>query len=266
MYYYQQLITPILAKQILEKNISNRRVSNVRVNTYYLDMINNRWRNDVGDTIKISETNRLLDGQHRLLALIKANISIMMTICSNLKDDVMPFIDTGKARNASDVFKIEGVPNDSKIPSIITVHERLKLNTSITGGRVSFTNFEILQMYYEKPEYWQTVIKKATAWYMCFGKIVPPSMIGGIYSFFIYKQGAHIAELFMNMLFRGTDISNNTIVLLRNRLIQDGMSKSKISAEYKTALIIKTWNAFLKGKELKSLKYTPETESYPRAL
>lgn len=265
MNYKKLLITPSVAREILQSNLANRRVSQSKLNTYYTDMIFGRWKQDTGDTIRISKTNKLLDGQHRLLAIIKSNISLEMVICTDLEDNVMPFIDTGKSRNATDVFKIEGIPNENKIPSSIIFYERLKKGVAISGGWNSYTNYQILQMYLERPEYWQTIVKKAGTWYHNFSKILPPSFIAGVYAYLQSKHGEK-ADLFMEMVFKGTDITNNSINLLRNRLIQDAMSKSKLSMEYRAALFIKTWNLFLQNKESKVLKYVPENESYPKAL
>ena len=72
---------------------------------------------------------------------------------------------------------------------------------------------------------------------------------------------------FMNQLCTGSDISNNTIALLRTKLIQDKLSVKKMPQTLKVALIIKAWNNFRTNNDsLKLLKYDLERESFPKAI
>jgi hypothetical protein len=63
-------------------------------------MINNKWKQDTGECIKISKTGRILDGQHRLKAVILSNCSIYFYVATNIDDSVFDVLDTGKARNS----------------------------------------------------------------------------------------------------------------------------------------------------------------------
>jgi hypothetical protein len=62
------------------------------------------------------------------------------------------------------------------------------------------------------------------------------------------------------------NITNSTVMLLRNKLIKDALSAAKINPSFKIALIIKTWNMFITGQILKSLKFDPAKENYPVVL
>ena len=65
------LITPDLAKSLLSLNIkNNRRISSVRVESYARDMRDDKFAETT--MITIDENGRLIDGQHRLHAVIKA--------------------------------------------------------------------------------------------------------------------------------------------------------------------------------------------------
>jgi hypothetical protein len=69
-------ISPKMAKEILDKNFSNRRVDKRRVNQYAKDMIEGLWKTNTGEALKITKSNRFVDGQHRLHAIIQANIPV----------------------------------------------------------------------------------------------------------------------------------------------------------------------------------------------
>jgi hypothetical protein len=53
---------------------------------------------------------------------------------------------------------------------------------------------------------------------------------------------------------------------LRNILTRDSLSTRKMNNSFKMSVIIKAWNAFVGGKEIKVLKYDPERESFPVAI
>ena len=113
--FKKMLVTPTLAKQMLEANTSNRRVRENVVLQYANDMISDRWKENTAEMIKVSATGVILDGQHRLYAIIKANKPIYLHIATNLPDEVFDVLDTGSRRNAADVFMVQGIKNQNLI-------------------------------------------------------------------------------------------------------------------------------------------------------
>jgi hypothetical protein len=68
-------VTPELAAKWLELNDHNRGVVTARVDQYAADMRRGEWRVN-GEAIKISADGKILDGQHRLLAVLEADVAI----------------------------------------------------------------------------------------------------------------------------------------------------------------------------------------------
>jgi hypothetical protein len=66
-----EMITPEMAERILSGKAPNRHVSAGVIHKYARDMVAGRWRLN-GQTIKISSSGKLLDGQHRLEAAKKS--------------------------------------------------------------------------------------------------------------------------------------------------------------------------------------------------
>jgi len=262
--FKKELITPSRAKELLEANINNRRVRHEVVSRYTKDILAGRWKEDTGEVIKISKSGIILDGQHRLYAISKANTPIFLHIAYGIEDSVSDVLDTGSVRSATDVFKLNKITNDSSIPSIIQTYYLLK-NGHLTSGQkdMRLTNSQLLQKYYDNEILWQEVCKKSHNWYMSFAKILNKSFIGGFYS--VFKEiDSELAEQFMNELCTGINVSNETMLLLRNRLIQDKMSQKKINQTIKTIFMIKAWNCFINGIVLKKLAFDSERESYPK--
>lgn len=264
--FKKELITPSRAKELLEANINNRRVKDPVVSRYAQDILAGRWKQDTGEVIKISKSGIILDGQHRLYAIVKANIPIFLHIAYGIDDSVSDVLDTGSIRNASDVFKLNGIVNDGSIPSIIQFYNKVK--TEHFGNvqkNITLTNAQILQKYYENEVMWQDVFRRSQCWYNAFAKILPISVIGGFYCRF-REIDTEFAEQFMNELCNGINVTNDTIRLLKNKLMQDKISNKKITSTVKTIFIIKTWNCFIQGTELKRLSFDYENESYPKIL
>jgi len=261
------LITPSKSKELLEANTHNRRIKQPVVLKYAKDMIEGRWLEDTGETIKIAKSGRILDGQHRLHAIIKANKAIYCHISNGLDESVFKVIDTGTTRNATDVFKIEGIKNENKLPSIISFFNLLEAGKKHKSLHVheKSTNAMLLNQYYEDENFWQSVSRNAFNWYIGFAKILTPAFIGGFYAHF-YKLNSDKAYSFMVQLTSGINVENETILLLRNKLIADKVSIKKMPQNLKMALVIKTWNSFITNKTIKFLKYDSTREEYPRAI
>lgn len=262
----KQLITPSIAKKYLEQNINNRRYSQPVLLRYTADMINNKWKQDTGECIKISKTGRILDGQHRLKAVILSNCSIYFYVATNIDDSVFDVLDTGKARNSSDCFYVAGIKASNTIPSMISYYNLLKDNKR-SGVQINqkATNANLLEQYYQDEVFWDNIARSSNSWYVAFAKILKPSMIGGFYAHF-YKLNLNKAEAFMNQLCTGSEISNSIINLLRNKLMQDKMSPRKMPTTLKMALIIKAWNHYINDNNVKILKFDTVRDEFPIAI
>lgn len=264
--FKKQLITPTIAKQYLEANYSNRRVKMPVVLQYANDMANDRWKDDTCEAIKISKTGIVLDGQHRLLAVIKSNKSIYFHLAIGLDDSIIDVLDTGSARSAADTFKVRGIKNSNNIPSIIGMYNLLDMGKKDgIQKNLRATNAVLLEQFYKDENFWQNVTRISFNWYISFAKILPLSFIGGFYAYFL-KLNNEKAEQFMDQLATGINIQNETIYLLRNKLIQDKILPRKMPPNLKMALTIKTWNLFVRGQSVKVLKFDTVRDEFPKAI
>lgn len=227
-------------------------------------MKSGNWKENTFEFIKIHPDGSVADGQHRLFAVIKSGVSVVFDIVYNVPKDVFVVLDTGKHRNGSDVFKISGVKNDNMLPSIIQIYVAMNSGHAERGS-TELTNDQLLEEYNKSPEFWQEIAHRAAAWYVAFAKILNPSLIGGLYAHLCFIDHVKATEFF-NQACTGAAITNNTVLILRNRLIEDKTALRKMGRANKVALIIKAWNAMRKGIELKQLKFTPDKEEFPKAV
>jgi hypothetical protein len=263
------LITPKLAKELLLKNNSNRRITKSFVTTYANDMREGRWKGNTAEFIKIADDGDILDGQHRLLAIIESDCSVLFDTAFNVPKSVFDVLDTGKKRSSADVFSIEKIENYTIISAtiksylVVSKNNNLSSKESLTSQRL--TNTMILAEYEKRPEFWQEVACFSRKNYKRFAQILPASLIGTLYSYF-YDITPEQSRNFINQLCSGDDISNSSIAVLRQALLKDKVSQRKMSFQDKFAIIIKTWNAFRLGKNYRIMKFDRDVEPMPRAI
>lgn len=104
-----ETVTPQMAKKWLEEKAPNRIVSprDFRVLGYAKEMKAGKWR--LGDPLMFDVEGRLIDGQHRLAALIIADLPIQFVILSGYPSESMIVLDTGKARTVHQSLTIAGI-------------------------------------------------------------------------------------------------------------------------------------------------------------
>ena len=98
-----ETITPEIAKTMLGENVNNRRISRDNVNLFAREIRNGEWRFN-GEAIKFGKDGRLLDGQHRLLAVIAADKPLTTLVIRGLEDETQQTMDSGKTRTLGDVL------------------------------------------------------------------------------------------------------------------------------------------------------------------
>lgn len=102
------LVTPLLAKKWLSEGIdNNRKPADRKINHYAQMMINGEWK--LSDAIKFTIDGKLADGQHRLRAVIKANMAIPFLVVTGYKEESIRTFDRGIGRSLSHIAQIDGL-------------------------------------------------------------------------------------------------------------------------------------------------------------
>jgi hypothetical protein len=102
-----QIIDPEIARRYLGYNTANRRVKSGVVERYARDMESGNWLK-THEGIAFSEDGELVDGQHRLLAVIKSGKNVGMTVTTGIPKAAKLVIDQGSKREAHDSIRLAG--------------------------------------------------------------------------------------------------------------------------------------------------------------
>lgn len=100
-------ITPEMAANCLSKNPNNRHI-NMRWVNHLATLIKNGEFTLTHQGIAFDEDGNLIDGQHRLHAIIKAGIAVKMEVSSGWPRSNILAIDVGKKRNFDDRARFLG--------------------------------------------------------------------------------------------------------------------------------------------------------------
>lgn len=109
-----QNIDPETARAWIGLNSTNRNIREDRITKYADDMRAGHWKL-TGEAIKFAIDGRLLDGQHRLHAVLRADTTIPMFVIYGLEDHTQQYMDTGAARTSGDALALDGTPNAANV-------------------------------------------------------------------------------------------------------------------------------------------------------
>ena len=152
------LVTPELARQFLEKNDGNRVVRPRTVDTYAQNMKDGEFLFSES-MICISPEDKLLNGQHRLLAIVKSGVSVYMTLAYGVPETAYAYMDTGSKRTSADLLHNHEIQNSIHIASLVkaSIYYKKYTNYSPKAGTISIniTSKDILSEYQTDPEDYQ---------------------------------------------------------------------------------------------------------------
>jgi len=105
---FVRVITPEVAHKLLSLNFANNRdVSKNAVTRYAKKMQQGQWK--LSTAITFSTEGYLIDGQHRLHAVLKAETPVPFMIMFGVPAEVAENIDRGRRRTITDVSRVAGL-------------------------------------------------------------------------------------------------------------------------------------------------------------
>lgn len=257
-------LTPALAGQYLAANTKNRHVRPTVVDRYARDMAAGQWEFN-GETIKIADDGTVIDGQHRLLAVVQSGVTILVVIVTGLPLETQDTIDRGAPRNLADALRLRGETQTLALAAGLAAGIVLRSPTvSVTQGYQWPSTRECLAFLDAHPEIRESVhvadiVRKnisfpagsAVALHQLFSEIDPED-----------------ADGFFEGLSTGQNLEADSPVLrLREILIREIGAPRRMTRVRLWALTIKAWNAYRRGQTVQLLVWRTggaKPEAFPR--
>lgn len=242
-------VDPTYAKDLLVGNTNNRNVRAAQVRSLSRVMKQGLWQFN-GEPIRFTSDGTVLDGQHRLLAIVDSGTTQDLVIQRGFDSSIFSTIDVGAKRNGGDALKASGVADFTVIaaiahgyltskgvnsPSVVEIERTVNL----LGNRIH-----------------QAASISRTA-----GKELHSKKLFGVAAIYLLEANQWAASEFFDSLASGAGLpSGDPRLALRNRFIKGTLDTTHISSPHtlKPVLntIFKTWNAWRSGRTMATVQIT----------
>lgn len=247
-------VGPQQAAKWLERNVNNRPLNPERVKNLAAAIARGEWVFN-GDSIKLSATGRLLDGQHRLSAIVESLKPCRTLVVRGLPDEVFTAIDTNrKPRSAADVLGLEGVPNRTTHAALARLVWRKEAHGHPFSNNFQPTVEQVNAVALARPG-----LREATS-FATSRDFLKRHLTPGPAAFCVYEFARFAPDKvypFFDSLCTGADLSpGSPVLLLRERLMANAghSGKAKHSPGYLCALVFKAFRLYCEGAEVRQLK------------
>lgn len=264
-----EYITPERAEYYLSKNTHNRNLRKTVVATYAADMKAGNWEWN-GEGIKFQGDHEvLIDGQHRLAAIVESGVTIKMLVISNLTGDTQHTMDTGAKRTFGDALKLRGESSYVSLAAIVRgAYLWQSGSRSLKGGAgIPVTNTILLNFLEGNPWLRDAVNPLSRA---RVGSGMTMVIGGAMYYAFMQIDPEDCDHFFARLASDEGHYKGEPIYMLRKYLHTMREEKRLYSnAKAVSAVTIKAWNAYREGREIGHLSFraggaTPEEFPEPR--
>jgi hypothetical protein len=142
---YTVYVSPDMAKQWLnDVNIFNRPINQAVVNMYVRQIKSGLWRR-THQGIAFDTNGMLIDGQHRLMAIVNANVTVSVLIFIDEAPENYEYIDCGCNRSNLDIIRMSTRDNT------LTLKHTQTLKAMLAGrcckGNGKYSNAELGDLY-----------------------------------------------------------------------------------------------------------------------
>lgn len=251
-------VSPQLAEEMLGHNINNRAVKRRMVTTYAADMTAGRWKL-TGAGIVLADDGALLDGQHRLLAVIDSGVTTEFLIVHGVDKDSQPTIDTGGKRTFADVLTMRGEANATTLGAITKLVGMWDPDLGLpSGGVAPPSHSELLEVLAAHPEL-RDIAQRTSSKKNHLRGVRPAAF--GLVVWLTERIDVDDALDFAEKYTTGVGLTEGSPILALRRYC-DGLylvggkpasATVGLDTRYWVAILIKAWNAFRDGREVKAV-------------
>lgn len=254
-----ELITVKKAQDMLKKMNVNRPLSRSRIDQYARDMLNESYV-FTGEAIKVDVNGFLIDGQHRLHAIIRTGVPQKMLVVRGLPPESQDYMDIGRMRNVGEILHFKGETNGPLIGAIARNIFRIEHGMMAGGTVISVP--EVLSVVEAHPE-----IKRCAEIAMR-GKRdsatpIAPSTQGTAHWMIAQVNGWGDADIFVHRVQTcANEKLGSPVLALQRRCNEIRRSNQRVGHRDYLAMMIKTWNLDATGKTANRISTTSRNGVY----
>lgn len=243
--YSLEQVSPAQAETWLTTNTNNRRIRKTKVDSYARDMESGDWQEN-GDSVCFDAEGHLIDGQHRLSAVVAAGVSVWLLIVRGLPSKAQDTIDDGAKRTMADTFGFHGVANQHVAAAVVRRVALWQNGVRANSG----SNYQPTKS--EQMELWRTdpTLRAAVEATVSIGKkaLLPPSIVGLTWWLFSQLSPEDCAAFWYGMATGANLEPGSPVLILRDRVAKAMTAPGRIPESQLLAWTIKCWNLWRSDK------------------
>ena len=252
-------ITPAMAREMLAIPVRNRRVRKSLTGVYAGDMTAQRWL-PTPEAIILDTNGGVLDGQHRLSAVIETGIARPFLVISNVDPSLISVLGIGRSRSPADVLDIQGEANSQTLAAAAKIlHNYLTVPDIYAWGRDEvLTAPAVLCVLAEHPELRDYVRRGRALGQRIYAR--PGVTVAALYLTCQEKSMEEQEQGWFHPLTTGANLPPGSPVLaLRNLLARRRSDKARlrvhggVNPRSQLALYLTAWKAWNEGKAIRRL-------------
>ncbi len=252
-----------------ELGFHNRRLSNQFIKRYAHAMREGRWQLN-GETIILDESGALLNGQHRLHAVLEVTTSdegpvfIEMLVAQGVKRSTFQTMDQGVKRTAGQILGIGGISQGESLAALVRKIYIWETNrySDHTVARL-LDNSEITELATNHREEFLPALTWGKRASQEFGRA---SLWAFVYWLFTKHAPNEAQTDFLEPLVTGADLGEKHPVLALRRKMLKARAGGPIPYSDKQilSLAVRSWNALQQGRGLANLPVKNTADPIPK--
>lgn len=259
-------VSPLLAREWLGHNTHNRNIRPAGVAALVRDMRAGRYHL-TGQGITFDRSGVLIDGQHRLNAIIEADVTVPLVVLRGADPDAQMAIDVNRKRTYPDHLTLSGKINATTRAAILRRAMLWERGIFVNQGGAFTPTYAELDAFAATRPLFDSAVEFALHLRRELG--MPPS-IGGL-AFYVFAGIDYEGAVeFLGRVADGENISRtHPAYAFRSRFTKEQTQGGRIPESELLALLIRAWNAYRTGGELTKLQLPKgglTTSNFPRPV
>ena len=261
-------ITPDMAKKILaHRNKNNRPIRYTHLEKLSDAIEKGEWKVTY-QCIAFDKDGNLIDGQHRLAAVLQTRQTVKMTVATNMDPSIFEVVDTGSKRSTGDALDILGSEHGRCVSGALKIcicYQNFPEKTWSGANIQQPSTSDITSIYKDRKDEIEallSVIKKKHKNFKCFS----PSL-GLALSLLLLDAGWSDVQIweFWDCVTLGANLPPDSVVLsFRNQLSDPFFRKRHYGTQrYMLNAFIKCFNSYITSESItKFVAPRPNTKMY----
>lgn len=246
-------VTPEIASGWLELNTKNRSMRQRDVDKYARDMAAGRWLM-TGEAIKFDTTGSLIDGQHRLWAIVESGQAVRMMVVTGLEPETQSMMDSGTKRTAADALNLAGFTSPNNIAAVARIGlaydagQLVRARSTISTNEVPSPSHAEIRQWVDLNPYVIDAVRLTGRWNGRSKSAAAAALV------ILSRIDADEALQFINRIIElDFDGSGDPAKALLQRLQHSKDQREHLSSVTELHLIFRAWNANRDGQQITKL-------------